>query len=123
MKKIIFIFIFYFHTQFSFAADWIKFPVFKMVKTEYDSMFRLITIPQYSRVILDCQSFFNGFRLYNNNDDGEEVLLLSFYLNAKDCYAIYTYLIENLEHQIPICAELNLKAYKIYLRHGHDNCH
>jgi hypothetical protein len=86
-------------------------------------MFQLITFPKYSRVILDCQSFFNGFRLYQNNQDGEEVLLLNFYLNANDCLAIYMYLIENLENQTPICAEINLKADKIYLRHGHDGCH
>ncbi len=93
-----------------------KMKVRSYLQTDFDSMYE-IKVFEYSKIILDCQSFFNQLVLFENNEK------IIFHLSSEKCYQSHVFLYESQQKKLPTCLSLNKDLKEIELTNNDSiNC-
>jgi len=123
MKKILLVLVILIQANFGHATDLMKFPVYDMIETDFEVMFRLITPKRYGKVILDCQSFIHGINFYKKDDQGKDDVFFKFYLDASECRHIFDFIENSLDKSSHVCIELNSFSGEYLLSQDYKDCY
>ena len=90
--------------------------VMGLEQTSYDYIFRLKQKSIYSKVNLDCQSFFNGLHFLSK----EEKIIDKIILDNHECEQLFL-MIEKKEEEF-LCFNVNLEEDTLTLDQSGSNC-
>ena len=99
----------------------LRFTIVDYRPTDRSYVAEIMTDEAYDLILLDCQSFFNGINVFENQGENA-VPLFTVFLEPQECEEIHEFLLSNLEDDQISCMELDLTNYDYYLSTGRENC-
>jgi len=117
MKQILLLFFLCFLSyQGAQASEQYFIPVDDYVQTDFERMFEIKSTEQH-KVILDCQSFFAGLNIYN-----EQGLAYNHNIDHGQCFEIHNFLQDSAENSLPVCIEVFPKEDRLFISRKTKDC-